>query len=624
MAGQNHHPATSQNSIELEEESHHDSEPVNFDYVASYDEIVSPAENAVDEREDEFESFVTEHEVLDDPNENEGENENDGASTGEYCILCRARLFPFYFLNEPNRRRYQEWLSENPAEQWQLKTRAVMNLQLDEHENPVMTKAFVFDSLAVETSLIGQPASQIISLVPRPDLDDYVDTFAYCFHDWCYSVLSWKTKQNSAKFLFELGRKLNTSPVWEKSAEWTGPLYPQIDSNTLLSTADDGSAKLQPLFLSRLPAELRSRIWSYIGSEAAYSAFLLVVGETSHLASQISQPTSELLPIEQNSYIRATFNEIYGTEYIQDLTQDATSSGGLRISQTVSEIDLISSVHGICAIRFSGRGWTSEWLGKIPHTGHSWHGTILVDDTNLLICSHNCIVGVESHFSSGSNFVGSRGEVAVHMSLAPGELVSDVWLRLYVDLPVESVPAVLIQTTLGRECTFGPYVPPDNYGQYQWAMLQHVGRISGFYYENAPRIKRIGVIGDNKNVSRAENQLPRYETRVPEQPYLGNPQFVTDAVIDSLKTVNICRVGTRCVGVFIRYLDPEMSPVTLGQWYVIIFKRSKSGGVVQDIIFSNHDSPELKESSLDVEIKVYEIGTRIVWWSTGRRDSMTA
>ncbi|TGO47963.1 hypothetical protein BOTNAR_0499g00060 [Botryotinia narcissicola] len=100
-----------------------------------------------------------------------------------------------------------------------------------------------------------------------------------------------------------------------------------------------------------------------------------------------------------------------------------------------------------------------------------------------------CIVGIESHFSSGSYFVCSRGEVAVHMSLAPGEL---------------------IQTTLGRECTFGPYITPDNYSQYHWAMLQYNGRISGFYYENAPGIKRIGVIGDDKEMSRAEIQLPRY------------------------------------------------------------------------------------------------------------------
>ncbi|KAF7889648.1 uncharacterized protein EAF02_002063 [Botrytis sinoallii] len=498
----------------------------------------------------------------------------------------------------------------------------VMNLRLDDHESPVMTKVFMFDSLAVDTSLIGHPVSKRIVLDPHPDLDDYVDTFAYCFHDWCYSVLSWKTKQNSAKFLFELGRSLNISTVWEKPAEWNGPLYPQIDTDALLSKADDGSARLQPLFLSRLPAELRSRIWSYVGSEAAYSAFLLVVGETSHLAQQISQPTTQLLPIESNCYVRADFNEVYGTEYIRDLAQDTTSSGGIEILQTVTEIDIVFSVYGICAIRFSGSSWTSEWLGRIPQTGRSWYGTIQVDNTNLLVYSHNglcvsnivdsfksnrvqvvwdqpnyppamfdadaalfslhepeqlyrkrlpelgffsfisltshgeyisgltmyfmsqCIVGIESHFSSGSHFVGSRGEVAVHMSLAPGELISDVWLRLYVDLPVESVPAVLIQTTLGRECTFGPYVTPDNYDQYHWAMLQYDGRISGFYHENAPGIKRIGVIGDDKKMSRAEIQLPRYETRVPLRlDVLGAREFDHCVCIRFCKQTRLSHLG---------------------------------------------------------------------------------
>lgn len=94
-------------------------------------------------------------------------------------------------------------------------------------------------------------------------------------------------------------------------------------------------------------------------------------------------------------------------------------------------------------------------------------------------------------------------------------------------------------------------------------MLQYNGQINGFYYKNTPGIKRIGVIGNDKEILRAEIQLPRYKTRIPEEPYLANPQFVNNTAIDSLKTVNIYRVGTRCVGIFIRYLDLEMSPVTL-------------------------------------------------------------
>ncbi|KAM0311284.1 hypothetical protein ACHAO8_007290 [Botrytis cinerea] len=108
MAGQNHHRATSQNSITLQEESRHDGEIVNFDYVASYDEIGSPSENAVDEREDEFESFETEHEVSNDQNENEDEVEEEKediiplafVKASEYCLFCRARFPVFDSINQ--------------------------------------------------------------------------------------------------------------------------------------------------------------------------------------------------------------------------------------------------------------------------------------------------------------------------------------------------------------------------------------------------------------------------------------------------------------------------------------------------------------------------------------------
>ncbi|TGO47964.1 hypothetical protein BOTNAR_0499g00070 [Botryotinia narcissicola] len=220
MEGENNHGRTPQSSIAVVGESRDDNQIVNFDLVTTYDEIDLPAENAVDEREEGPESFRTENRMPGSQNEDEQEKANNGvpvplahAQASEYCVLCRARLFPFYFVNEPNRRRYQEWLSENPAEQWQLKTRAVMYLLFDNPEGAVMTKAFTFDYLTVEASLIGHPESKRIVLHPRPDLDDYVDTFAYCFHDWCYSVLSWKTKQSSPKFLFELGRNLNISTV---------------------------------------------------------------------------------------------------------------------------------------------------------------------------------------------------------------------------------------------------------------------------------------------------------------------------------------------------------------------------------------------------------------------------
>ena len=55
-----------------------------------------------------------------------------------------------------------------------------------------------------------------------------------------------------------------------------------------------------------------------------------------------------------------------------------------------------------------------------------------------------CIVGVESHFSTASHLVGSQGEVALHFPLAPDERIENVWLRLQEGIPGQSAPSVLV------------------------------------------------------------------------------------------------------------------------------------------------------------------------------------
>ncbi|CAD6444463.1 8cb59fe5-0eb8-4ac9-b0a2-3efd34542900 [Sclerotinia trifoliorum] len=195
-----------------------------------------------------------------------------------------------------------------------------MSLRVDDVEKPVMTDVVVFESLQVEASLVDRPESGEIVLNSRPGLD-YVDTSAYCFHDWCYSIFSWRTKHKSAEFLYKLATSLKISSAWENPAGSNDPLYPQINYATLLSTVEDISARIQPQFLSRLPPELRYRIWNYVGSKAAYSAFMLVTGETTRLAQQISQPSVQDLIIEPDCYIEAGSIDIYGTGYIRDLTK---------------------------------------------------------------------------------------------------------------------------------------------------------------------------------------------------------------------------------------------------------------------------------------------------------------
>ncbi|KAI9641939.1 hypothetical protein NHQ30_009808 [Ciborinia camelliae] len=742
-----------QSSIEMAEESRDGSEIAISHSVASDDEITYAADSGVDETEDDSD------ELDGNQAESDGEEIQDhdevfvglvSAQANEYCILCRARFFPFYFINQPNFHRYREWLSENPEEKWQSEIRAVLSLHWNDDRNPVMTDVVTLDTQPVNVSLVGRPKSRKIILDIRPDLDADIDTFAYCFHDWCYSIFRWKTKHSSAKFLYQMARNLRISTAWANPAEWNGPLYPQIDCDNLLSTIEDTSARFQPLLISKLPLELRSQIWSYVGSNAAYSAFMLVTGETTRWTQHISQPTTQEFSIEPDYYIIASSINIYGTKYIRGLTRHATSSTGIRISQRVTDIDIVSSVHGICSIRFSGSGWTSRWLGVIPTTSRVWYGTIRLT-TDILVCFHNVgfpdcyfqykylrpqglcienladaykshrirvmwdqphhppatfdadaalfslyepeqlyqrwlpelrffrfisltdrgeyisgltmyflshfIVGLELQFSTRSHFVGSQGEIAVYVPLAPGERIKDVWLRLQEGLPVQSTPSVLICTTSGREHTFGPYVGPDNYDMYVWVLLQHTGSISGFYYENSPEIIRLGIIGDNRKVPNGESPLPRNETCEPTPPlprnetceptpphigFLGRDLFLNDAIIHNLKTVTMCRMGSRCVGILIHYLDQGVSPVVLGQWYgpkvsehtsiydytknsssAIAFKTSKSRTVVEDIFFSDRDAPELEaKSSLDIEFQVYNIGTRVAWWFSGRHDSI--
>ncbi|ESZ96609.1 hypothetical protein SBOR_2976 [Sclerotinia borealis F-4128] len=688
-----------QNLIVVAEELRDDSDIAVSPSVPSHDDITVVAESTVVEIEDDSEDSDREHEESD---SEEAEEDDEvivplaSAKASEYCFLCRSRFFPFYFINEPNSPRYQDWLSENPEEKWQSEIRAVLRLPVPHGEDPVMTDAVVLDTLAVNVSLVGRPKSGKVVLNSRPDLDFHIDTVAYCFHDWCYSIFDCKSNQNSAEVLYEMATNFKVSTAWENPAESNGSLYPEFDCDILLSTLEDASARFQPFFLSKLPLEIRSRIWSYVGFRSAYSAFMLVTGETSRLAQQVSRPNIRELIVKPNCYIGVSSINIYGTTYIRDFGRHVTSGTRIKISKTVTEIEVVSSVHGICSIRFSGCDWASRWLGRSPKKGRIWYGTIQLT-SNVLIGFHNglCIENLTDAYKSdriqvmwdqphhppvtfdadaamfslfepeqlyqqrlpdlaffrfvslidhGEYISGLtiRGAVAVHVSLASGELIGDVWLRLNSDCPFESVPSVLIQTTSGREFTFGPYVGPVQYKNYSWVLLTHTGCVSGFYFENAPQIRRIGIVSDGKDAPNAETRLPRYETCKPMPPYLGNPQFVNDAIIHDLEAVTMCRVGTRCVGILIRYLDADLPPAILGQWYgpeysehtciynctkmsssVIAFKTSKFSLVVRDIFFSNHDTTELEaDSSVDIELQVYDMGTRIAWWFTGRHDSI--
>jgi hypothetical protein len=87
------------------------------------------------------------------------------------------------------------------------------------------------------------------------------------------------------------------------------------------------SSQSQPLFLSRLPAELRTYIWRYIGSMTPYSAFILVADETSRLAHHLHCPSSRRLILERGSHLSTKMISVFGTEYVQDFVIDRDCEG---------------------------------------------------------------------------------------------------------------------------------------------------------------------------------------------------------------------------------------------------------------------------------------------------------
>jgi hypothetical protein len=74
--------------------------------------------------------------------------------------------------------------------------------------------------------------------------------------------------------------------------------------------------KSQPLFLLRLPVELRTYIWRYIRLITLYSAFILVAGEVSCLARYLRYPVSRDIILERGSHLSAKMISVFSTEYI--------------------------------------------------------------------------------------------------------------------------------------------------------------------------------------------------------------------------------------------------------------------------------------------------------------------
>ncbi|KAJ8067102.1 hypothetical protein OCU04_004477 [Sclerotinia nivalis] len=360
------------------------------------DEIAIAAENGVNEREDGSGSLEAGQGVTDienkDGDEEEAENKDcvplAFVKASEYCLLCRARFPVFDSINQPNRVLYYKWRSKNPDEPWQSQIRAVVQLDKDEGESIAVTDVVELKRNPTKATLIGWPSSSHISIKPDPMLDDPIDQLASCFHDWCYSIFTWEFGHDNLELLYQMGTSLQPASAWQMPAEMKGPLYPQVNCDNLLSGVDSKTAMFQPLQIAKLPPEIRCRIWNFVGPTSAYSAFMILIGETSTLARQMRAPAVRELAIKPGYYLEPSIINMYGTQYIQALVTQKDSSLGVKVVGTVTKIQVVSSVHGVCSIRLLGRNWESKWLGTIPRMGPRWYGEITLEN-NVLVCFYN-------------------------------------------------------------------------------------------------------------------------------------------------------------------------------------------------------------------------------------------
>ncbi|KAK0119426.1 hypothetical protein ONS95_010878 [Cadophora gregata] len=252
--------------------------------------------------------------------------------------------------------------------------------------------------------------------------------------------------------------------------------------------------------------------------------------------------------------------------------------------------------------------------------------------------SRNSIVGLGAHFTRRSQFSGHQCGCELYFPLHDGEQIAYAWLR-FPNAFAE--PALMIQTTSERTHTFGPCIAPHLAAgnSFKWLLLGQEGCIKGLYYENVnsgQTIRRLGVIGDG-TATRAAPLPPQYHICEFPSPLVGSLNgdlFLSSAVLNDLKVVDVCHVNERCTGMLICYHNDRT--VVLGQWYTsgysrrtriyrdggptvtnIYFRISKSSQIVTAIDFSS-----LVVETSDAELHTFSIGEHIAWWFSGRHDKI--
>lgn len=126
---------------------------------------------------------------------------------------------------------------------------------------------------------------------------------------------------------------------------------PNFDSARRLQV--QASCYMQLLFLSKLPSELRSQIWQYVGLETPYTAFILT-SEICRLAHKLRRPSFCNINIQEASRLSAKMISVFDMDYIQDLVVEQDFVETLRPFQKTIGVSYITSFSGLCAIQLLG------------------------------------------------------------------------------------------------------------------------------------------------------------------------------------------------------------------------------------------------------------------------------
>ncbi|KAF7870429.1 hypothetical protein EAF04_004174 [Stromatinia cepivora] len=504
-----------------------------------------------------------------------------------YCILCQAQFLPFR-TESRNINAYWQWRERRQVQPWEYKFRAVLRMNSMDEEDIDITEPMTFPDIAGVSRLVAYVPSldppDRIAISPTQSLGNTPYREAFCFHDWCYSIFRWRVGAFSNATFYKACKSLSISPAWENTVESEACIYNTTIINSLLSDMTELSPNYQPFFLSKLPAELRARIWGY-------------VGETSRLFHHIHRATDCVLTLYPNLHLIPKMIKIFGTDYIQSIHADLVTI--LIIDQEVAcTYKLAIGTHGICVIKLIGQYRSSAWIGpvldrelKYTFKGLSidvskrftsikaiwdradppqWprEGSLFfypLTDLDLYRClpfykgeefaqgitfyfHQEYITGMEVHYKTSTEVVGCYSSVALHLPFAPGERIA---------------------------------------------------------YNFAWALNRINVTSGGEDVEPTEPLLD-YDTPnqrpfpwIPGESGLCNLDvYFTDAKFVGMKMETLCRIDKRCMGILIEYLDSP--PVVLGQWYKASVSQHQtiydgSHPPPSNIFSDHHDSKSLKQ-----------------------------